>query len=375
MTENITPRQVEAAKILEGAIQGDRTAKLRLQEGIATSDLPTQLAPVINKIMLQNYAAQPKIWDMLAQKIVVDDFRPVQYMNMAYDDEGYDNAGDTFRVGSLPTVGEYDEYPTAGWFSFTEAEFKVKKAGSRIRFSWESIINDGNISILERLPIELARKAAGKEDEEVTKQLVATGGLNTTNFKTANQNLLTANSALGTAVNAPLSLEALEAAITQANLQTYNSRNAVPLSRFVLVVNAGLELTAKKILAIQQVRTETTSGSVVKSTITGNPLAASIEIVVNPWLKKINTSSDSYWFLLPVPSDTLNPGLVLGFLRGYETPELRVKANGGLYLGGGAVPAREGSFDNDDFEMRIRHIATGGFLLPTGTIASTGAGS
>jgi hypothetical protein len=367
MNDNITPRQVEAAKILEGAIQGDRAAKLKLQEGIATSDLPVQLAPVINKIMLQNYAEEPKVWSAFAQRLVVDDFRPVQYMNMAYEDEGLDNAGDTFRPGSLPTVNEYDEYPTAGWFTFSEAEFKVKKAGARVRFSWESIINDGNISILERLPLELARKAAGKEDEEVTKQLVSTSGLNTANFKSANQNLLAGNPAL--------TLESLEAAIEAANLQTYNGRNVQPLSRFVLVVNAGLELTAKKILAIQQVRTETTSGSTVKSTVTGNPIAASIDIVVNPWLKKINSGSSNYWFLLPVPSDTLNPGVVLGFLRGYEAPELRVKANGGLYLGGGAVPAREGSFDNDDFEMRIRHIATGGFLLPQGTIASTGAGS
>jgi hypothetical protein len=31
--------------------------------------------------------------------------------------------------------------------------------------------------------------------------------------------------------------------------------------------------------------------------------------------------------------------------------------------------------DNDDFEMRIRHIATGGFIVPAGTLASTGAGS
>lgn len=369
MTENITPRQIEAAKLLEGAIRGDRNDKLKLQEGISTSDLPVQLAPTINKIMLANYAEQPKVWDAFATRLVVDDFRPQQYMNLAYEDDGLDNEGDKFREGSLPTVGEYDEYPTAGWFSFSEAEFSVKKAGSRIRFSWESIINDGNISLLERLPLELARKAAGKEDEEVTKQLVTASGLNTANFKAANQNVLTGNPVL--------SLESLEAAITAANVQTYNGRSITPLSRFVLVVPQSLELTAKKILAIQQVRTEVTSGSTVTSTVAGNPIAASIQIVVNPWIKKIynNSNADKFWFLLPVPSDTLNPGLVLGFLRGYESPELRVKANGGLYLGGGAVPAREGSFDNDDFEMRIRHIATGGFLLPTGTIASTGAGA
>jgi hypothetical protein len=369
MTENITPRQIEAAKLLEGAIRGDRMDKLKLQEGISTSDLPVQLAPTINKIMLENYAEQPKVWSSFAQRMVVDDFRPINFQNLAYEDEGLDNAGDTFREGSLPTVGEYDEYPTMGWFSVTEHDFKVKKAGSRVRFSWESIVNDGNIGLLERLPLELAKKAAGKEDEEVTKQLVGASGLNTTNFKSGNQNLLSGNP--------ELTLEALEAAIVAANVQTYNGRQATPLSRFVLVVPQSLELTAKKILAIQQVRTETTSGDVVTSVVSGNPIAASIQIVVNPWIKKIynNSAADKFWFLLPVPADTLNPGIVLGFLRGYESPELRVKANAGLYLGGGAVPAREGSFDNDDFEMRIRHIATGGFLLPTGTIASTGAGS
>lgn len=367
MTENITTRQVEAAKLLEGAIRGDKADQLKLREGISTSDLPVQLAPTINKIMLQNYADQPKVWSSFANKLVVDDFRPINYQNLAYEDEGVDNMGDKFREGSLPTVGEYDEYPTIGWFSLSEAEFQVKKSGSRVRFSWESIVNDNNIGLLERLPIELARKAAGKEDEEATKQLVSASGLNTANFKSGNQNLLAGNPAL--------TLESLEAAIVAANLQTYNGKQITPFSRFVLVVNPGMELTAKKILAIQQVRTEVTSGDTVTSTVSGNPIAASIQIVVNPWLKKINNSSDNYWFLLPVPADTINPGVVLGFLRGYESPELRVKANGGLYLGGGAVPVREGSFDNDDYEMRIRHIATGGFLMPTGTIASTGAGA
>jgi hypothetical protein len=43
--KEITPRQVEAAKLLEGALRGDRADKLKLQEGIATSDLPEQLLP------------------------------------------------------------------------------------------------------------------------------------------------------------------------------------------------------------------------------------------------------------------------------------------------------------------------------------------
>ena len=367
MTTNITPRQLEAAKLLEGALRGDRMDKLKLHEGIATSDLPELLVPTLNKILLDEYAAQPRIWDQFATRLVVDDFRPVTFQALKYDDAGEDNQGDTFREGSLPTVGEYDEYPTAGFFSVTEQTMRVKKAGQRIRFSWESIVNDGQIGLLERLPIELALKAAGKEDEEVTKQLVSASGLNTNNFKSANQNLIAGNPAL--------TLESLEAAIDAANKQTFNGRLITPVTQFALVVPRSLEMTARKILSVQEVRTESTVGSIATTTISGNPIGSQVTIVVNDWLARINSGAGSYWFLIPVPGQALNPGVALGFLRGYETPELRIKANGGLYLGGGAVPAREGGFDNDDFEMRIRHIATGGFIVPAGTMASTGAGA
>jgi hypothetical protein len=307
------------------------------------------------------------VWDQFATRLVVDDFRKQQYLNLRYEDAGLDNQGDTFREGSLPTVGEYDEYPSAGFFSVTESDFAVKKAGQRVRFSWEAVVNDGNISLLERLPIELGLKAAGKEDEEVTKQLVSSSGLNTANFKSANNNLLSGNGAL--------TLTNLEAAIEAANLQQYNGKLIQPVSRFALVIPRALELTARKILAVQTVETSNTVGSILTKTITGNPIGSQVEIVVNDWITKINSGAGAYWFLIPVPSATLNPSVVLGFLRGFEAPELRVKAAAGVALGGGDVPENFGSFDNDDWQMRIRHIATGGFFVPAGTIASTGAGS
>ena len=175
--------------------------------------------------------------------------------------------------------------------------------------------------------------------------------------------------------NAALTIESLEAAIEAANLQTWQGGLMTPISRFALVVPRALEMTARRILAIQSVRTESTVGSTVTSLTSGNPIGSQVEIVVNDWITKINSGASAYWFLVPVPGQGINPNLALGFLRGYETPELRIKMNGGTFIGGGDVPARDGSFDNDDFEMRIRHIATGGFIVPTGTIASTGAGS
>ena len=52
---------------------------------------------------------------------------------------------------------------------------------------------------------------------------------------------------------------------------------------------------------------------------------------------------------------------------------VRVHNDTGVYLGGGAVSPREGSFLNDTWQLRIRHIF-GGVALNggLGTVASNG---
>jgi hypothetical protein len=367
---NITTRQVEAAKIWDDALRGDRMAQLKVKEGISTSDFPVQIQPYLNRILLESYAQLPKVWDMFATKTTLDDFRPQKYFQFQFDQNNIpaENGGDAFIDGSLPNVGEYDEYPTLS-FSATEQEISVKKSGERIRFSWESIVNDNNFGVLERLPIELANHAAGLEDREATKQLVSASGLNTANFKTANQNL--GSVANGAGLNPALSITSLQNAMNAINQQTYNGRTISPVQRWMLVVSPALEMTARNILSVTELRT--TVGSELQ--ITGNPVAGRVEVVVNPWITRINSGAGAYWFLIPAPAASLNPSVVLAFLRGHEIPELRVKSEGGYLLSGSEVPLRDGSFDNDDFQMRIRHLATGGFLVPAGTFGSTGAGS
>jgi hypothetical protein len=367
---NITARQLEAAKILDGALRGDRMDQLKVKEGISTSDFPVQIQPYLNRILLENYAALPKVWDAFATKTVLDDFRPQKYFQFKFDQDNIpaENGGNAFIDGSLPNVGEYDEYPTLS-FSATEQEISIKKSGERIRFSWESIINDNNFGVIERLPMELAMHAAGLEDREATKQLVSASGLNTTNFNSGNQNI--GSSGNGAGVNPALSIDSLQKAMNAVNQQTYNGRPITPVQRWTLVVSPALEMTARNILSVTELRT--TVGNDLQ--IHGNPVAGRVDVVVNHWLTRINANAGAYWFLIPAPATSLNPSVVLSFLRGHETPELRVKSEGGMLLGGGDVPVRAGSFDNDDFQMRIRHLATGGFLVPAGTFASTGAGA
>jgi hypothetical protein len=368
---NITSRQLEAAKVWDDALRGDRTAQLRVKEGISTSDFPTQISPVLNQILLEQYAALPKVWDTFATKLTLDDFRPQKYFQFKFDQATIpaSNGGVAFLEGSLPNVGEYDEYPTLS-FSATDQSIAVRKSGERIRFSWESIVNDNNFGVLERLPNELALHAAGLEDMEATKQLVSASGLNTTNFNATNQNV--GSVANGAGLNPTLTINNLQLAMAAINKQTYNGRTITPIQRYTLVVPQALEMTARNILSVTEIRT--TVGSALE--ISGNPIAGMVDIVVNPWLTRVNTdaSAATTWFLIPAPATSLNPSVVLAFLRGYDVPELRIKDTNSYTLAGGEVPVRDGSFDNDDFQMRIRHLATGNFLVPAGTFGSKGTG-
>ena len=97
--------------------------------------------------------------------------------------------------------------------------------------------------------------------------------------------------------------------------------------------------------------------------------------VVNPWLTLVNTgaAAATTWFLLPAPS-TGRPAIVSAFLRGHESPDLRMKSDAGNRVGGGALPGEEGSFDDDTIQYRVRHVHGAGLVIPAETYASTGAG-
>jgi len=361
--ERFTPRQKEAAELLDGSLNGDRTAKHKLVEGIATSDIAAALSPTLNYLSLKNYAAQPKVWDQFAERNVLDNFLAQPYYNLSFDDQsniapGY--SGDNFIPGSLPTVKEYAPYPTIS-FSASTAQLKLKKSGEAIQFSWESIINDNQLGMLERVPTAFGKHAAGREDSEATKGLVTPAGINAALFSGQ------------TATTGALTLAALQNALQAIAVQTYNGITVSPASSYVLIVSPQNELNARNILATTEVSTEVTSGGTVTRFTRDETIGSRIKLVVNPWITKIAPTAGAAWFLVPAPGTSdQNPPLLLNFLRGYESPEIWVKDNASYFLAGGKVPERRGSFDNDDYQLRTRHTATGGVLPTAGYLASTG---
>lgn len=365
--ERFSAREIEAAKLFEGALSGDRNDTNRFIEGIATSDLTTLINPTLQAIALRNYEETPTIWQRFAQRNILDDFNKQPYMNLEFGSQanvppGY--SGDVHVPGALPTVAEYAPYPTIG-FTASEQDLRVRKSGENIQFSWEAVINGRQIGLLERVPQAFGRHSAGREDSEATKALVTPTGLNTS--------LFSGQTVIATGATAPLSLANLENALDLISRQTYNGVQVSPATRYALVVAPGLEMTARNILAITQIDEQTTVAGTVTSLQRGNPVAGRVDLVVNPWITKINPTATAAWFLIPVPgSSDQNPPVLVSFLRGHEAPEIRVKDSSSFYLGGGQVPFREGSFDADDVQIRVRATATGGFLSTAGYVGTLG---
>lgn len=367
MTTTMTERQLEVAKLFKEALAGNAEAKHKLSEGIATSDIPVQLSPTLSYVALKAFEAIPQVWPQFADKESIADFESHPYYTFVWGDGDIEaaTAGEDFVSGGLARIPEYGEYPVLR-FSASEISISTAKSGVQIKFSWESLHKTRNFNLLKRTFAEFGKRAAIAEDVEATKVLVNKSGINTANFKVANQNVLTGNP--------ELSLEALKAAFEQIATQTdilgkTGQTISVP-AKWNLVIGQGLQTVADEILAVQSVETVVTDGDTETRTKTGNPVAGRInKVIVNPYINKIaGANADKAWFLLPTVGSMPRPAVVNVFLEGYEKPSVFIQKTT-------TSNPEDGNFIDDSYATKTRHVVAGAFIDPAGTIVSSGAGS
>lgn len=361
---------------LSAASKGNYTAQANLKEAISTTDFPAVFTDIKNAQLQAKYAlAENRFWQKLARKITVPNFLPQSFIDLGWDDAAFDNilatnGGKRTIPGALPNVPEGTEYPTAFKLYSSTESLEIRKSGARIPFTFEAIIND-QWGIVDDLPQWLLRTALDSEDIEVTELLTDGDGPNAAYFNAGNNNLLK----FGTNVDgqAAFTRDTLKAALKQANSHKAgpNNNRVVKFSKFAVVVSSAMYQDAIDIVNGPKQFIVTDGNLQYTETF---DFGVAFEIVENPWLDVIDTVRGSTaWYVVPFNGDGVRTSLGLGFLNGHDSPELRVHNESGLYLGGGAVPVREGSFLNDTWELRIRHIY-GGVALNggIGTVASSG---
>lgn len=335
---------LEARKKWQQVLDGDLRARAWVLENLTTSDFPLLLGAGYQRELMAEYQQAPTSWSAFSLRTTVSDFRPKTLIDLLGG-----------RVG-LSKVAEATEYP-ARKFSESKHEIKVDKYGDRIPLTWEMIVND-DLSAFNRLPQTLSGAARETEDILTAKTLLSGNGqsYNTQFFRDANQ-------------NDPLTLDSLEAALVTILTRTDDNKRPVPFGQFKLVVPPALARQAEGIVNALQVKRTEGDTEIVSANTIGNQ----VSVEVNPWLPVVSTSKgNTRWFVLPDPNGP-RPAVATVFLRGNESPDLRVKADAGVRVGGGAISPQEGAFDDDTIQYRVRHVVGAATLDNIGAYASNGS--
>jgi hypothetical protein len=368
---------------LKGASQGNYIARAHLKEAIATSDFPSIFTDIKNAQLQAAYADTREnyqgVWTKIARRLTVPNFLPQSFYEFGIDgDYGVgnllaNNGGKRTTPGTLPNVPEGTEYPTGAFKMYQSQEaMEISKNGARIPFTFEAIIND-QWNLVDTLPQYLLKVALDSEDAEVTK-LLTDGDGPADRFVDADLNGNLLRYGTNTAGTVALTRDTLKAALYQAQKFKVGENKNLPVrfQNFSVVIPPALEELANDILAAPRQFIVNDGNLQYTDTFSfGN----NFSFVVDPWLEVIDqTHGDTAWYVVPAGGEGQRTGLGLGFLQGYDRPELRIHNDQGLLLGGGAVPARAGSFLNDTWELRIRHIYGGAALSGgIGQVVSNGS--
>lgn len=350
---NVTRRKVEAADaLLTKAMRGDKIAQGQLSEAFSTSDLPFSVAHLITAVTIPQFDAAERTWASVAGTRTVNDFGPVRLQSLYSSLTG----SGVHENGGLVRVPESTPYPHITVTGQEAFYAKLAKAGARMTWSWESNVNDV-AGFFEQIPTELLQLALDTEEREVYEALV-----NGTTNELASQTLPD-----GTVVpaNAPISPEAIWAALIQLQNVEVNGRKVGRASGYNVVVPAGTKDFIEYAL-------NRTIISVQDGLVTYGP--GDMSALSNISIVETSFLTGTQWIVLPKPNAIRRPVLELLRLRGYEQPELRVQANAGNYVGGGVVSPFEGDFEADEIAMRVRFVA-GGVLWSTDySVISDGTG-
>lgn len=364
---------LEAAQLMGRVFAGNRLATIQFQEALSSDDFRAAAFEILDREMMERYADLPQTWSDYCRRTTVRDFKKKRLVDLMGG------------RAALDAVPELTEYPERG-VSKALYYMTVGKYGGRFQISWESIVND-ELGEIQNMPEDLAAAARDTESRLAAGLLTDGNGPNdayfgatawgrtyaqaTDTWSGGSSNLITTGAGFS-ATNPPLTLDALTDALTVIGSRRDPENRPIMVKGYILVVPPALEVIANNIINALQIRV-TVGG---QQTIVNNWMAGKVRVVVEPWLPVLDQSANQAktWYVLPDPKAS-RPALFLAFLGGHETPDLRVKADAGNSIGGGALPAEEGSFDVDDIQYRVRHVVGGTGTDMIATAVSNGSGA
>lgn len=332
----VTPAKVKAAQaLMEKALAGDIVADATLREAVTTSDAMFNVAHLVNLQTIPQLDKVEKEISGLVSTRTVPDFRPVVLQSL-YGNLGGPGIG---ANGEAAVVPEGTPYPRVSIGDVESFYSKLAKRGVSFGFTWEARVND-TLSFFDGLPNELLSLTSDTQYAEIFDAL-----------DQATQHLPQVTLPNGDVVpaDAPISAEAIWAAKIAIANREVNGRKIGSLSGYNLIVPTGTKEFVEYQIDLWKNAIVITDGA-------RQSRPADASAVANVTVVESDRVTGKQWKLVPKPGATRRPVWEVLKLRGYETPELRVKADTGSYIGGGRIAPFEGSFDADLIDFRYRYV-------------------
>lgn len=335
-----------ATLVAEGR-RGSYVAEAQLKESMMTGVLASSVAHFINVITIPQLPEDnERPVAKLASFRIVPDFRPAVLYSMFGDLKG---PGVT-AAGGAPRVPQGNPYPEVTITGVESAYAKLGKNGNRVNWDFEDFIND-TLGVLDGIPSELRDVALQTEWNEVGDALIKA---------TTKAGVVTMPDGTVVPNDAAISANAIMAAIQALSMRTVNGgrRKIGTLSGYNVVVAPGRKLFVdymiRQALGFLYVLPGTGGGAV--SPAPDNSILTSVEVIEHP------SVTGTKWYVAPKPGAYSRPVLDVLRLRGYETPQIRVKQEGGDGF----------SFDADTAAMRLRLVTGAALWFQEAVVYSAG---
>lgn len=348
---------VEASNLIISA-RRSALGKHYFQEAMKTSDFPQLMADVLDRQLYASYMETAQAWSAYCRRSTVPDFRDVK--RFAVDG----------AEGRLPSVGEKVIY-SPNVLSETKYSYAVTKYGRTLNWSWESFTNDDLDALGASSPARLGKAARRSEDYFATGLHVDSNGPHASLYTSGNKNIINTTNGAAT-TNPVLGVAGLQDAFTVMGLQLDADSEPIGIDGVILEVPPSLEVTAQNLLNATQVIVGADTGE--QRIVTSNWMKAKVTLVVNPYIPVIaTTNGKKTWFVHANPNSG-RPAMEFGLLRGHESPELFMKLQNQVRVGGGGS-GFDGSFEDDTIAYKVRHVFGGSRIDGKSTVGSNGSGS
>lgn len=325
-----------------------------VREAMTVSDFPYLLGDVLDRMMLARYREQPQTWrQYMKVSRSLRDFRKVERLTMDGLESTYDET---------PEEGEV-QY---GSLSEDKKSYSPAKYTKAAKLSFEAIVND-DLSAFDDIPDRLGRGGRRTLHKFTTGLYVDANGPHASFFTSGNGNLLSGNPAF--------SIAGLQAALTHFLTMTDTGGDPIAMEGVTLVYGPALEIPVMNVMNQLTVDVSVDGGDSTRVMRVNNWTSRRVTPVMDPYIPVVASSANgaTSWFLFANP-DQGRPAIEVGFLRGFEEPQLYQKLANTTRVGGG-IDQMAGDFATMSQEYK-GVIAFGGAQMdPKGAVASNGSGS